>query len=499
MKIAVFADLHLPDDDTTVKERVLDWALDAAAANGAEGIACIGDMTAFGTAPAAQRLGRKLRGTGLPFWFTPGNAELRCGNELNGLLQLIGANAPPDDLLLLDTSAGRLSPESRAYLESFEPGSRLALTHYPPESLPESDRELLRSIRYLAAGHAHYDHCVDGWHIVRGMDPDKAIGAPPGIVLFTRNPGGGWEREDLTYSEADAASWPAAEWENMLHYLGISGMEAPLENLELAIREGIAVYEIRYGEAALAAQAELQKLLHDWRHAGGHTLSLHLSELRWREGTLTGREQLDRAAELAVSLGCDRVTFHVPGVSLADFRAPAVYDRILQETVSALKPLIVAGIVVGIENMHMKPGEKNDLTRGFGYTIEECREWIQTLRTHLGPELTGFHFDLGHARNNAPYSSMQPISSWYAALGHWINGFHLHQVAPPVDGRMENHTALTAPFDPLISLASLFAAWRCRQVNHAPLILEIRQGRGPESYRALRDYLRLGTAFNSNL
>jgi hypothetical protein len=54
---------------------------------------------------------------------------------------------------------------------------------------------------------------------------------------------------------------------------------------------------------------------------------------------------------------------------------------------------------------------------------------------------------------------------------------------------MANHNPITAPFEPLISLASLFLAWRTGRIGHVPLILEIRHGGGPDSWRTLRNYL----------
>ena len=61
------------------------------------------------------------------------------------------------------------------------------------------------------------------------------------------------------------------------------------------------------------------------------------------------------------------------------------------------------------------------------------------------------------------------ISDWYAELGDEINGFHLHQVVQDGDGTLHNHMPLTEPFGTLISLASLFLAWRRGRVNPSPM------------------------------
>ncbi len=491
MKIAVFADLHLPDDASTVKEVILDWAIAQARKLEVNGIACIGDMTAFGTFPAARRLAEKLRRSGIPFWFTPGNAELRQGNDPEVLLQTINADPPPDDILLLDTSRGRLNRKTKPLPNH----NRLALTHYPPDALPEEDRELIQSaidangIAHLVAGHIHCDQSTPSWDTVRGLDPDKAIGGPPGFAVFSRRTPKEWVRENIDFRIADASLWPAEQRWELLECLGISGMENGLENIQFAIVNRIPVYELRYQEFPNLEMDVLQGLIEEWRHHGGRVLSLHLPEIRWAKQGITGVDQVKTAVKLAISLGCDRVTFHVPGVSLKDFSAPAVYDRILHETVSALRTLVSSGIVIGIENLHMRPEEKNDMDRGFGYTIEECRAWVETLRSQMNSPLVGFHFDLGHARNNVPYSSTQPISSWFAAMGTLINGYHLHQVKMKADNVMENHEKITAPFDALISLASLLTAWQMNRITHAPLILEIRHGGGPESYTLIRKFI----------
>ena len=57
---------------------------------------------------------------------------------------------------------------------------------------------------------------------------------------------------------------------------------------------------------------------------------------------------------------------------------------------------------------------------------------------------------------------------------------------------MLNHRALTEPFGKLISLASLFTVWKKQYIPRVPLILEIRQDRGPESLEKLRAFFLNG-------
>lgn len=77
MKVAVLADLHLPERSDTVKESILDWALTAAVEHNADLIAGAGDLTSFGELASARRIMQKLQTVNLPFIHAPGNAELR--------------------------------------------------------------------------------------------------------------------------------------------------------------------------------------------------------------------------------------------------------------------------------------------------------------------------------------------------------------------------------------------------------------------------------------
>ena len=155
-----------------------------------------------------------------------------------------------------------------------------------------------------------------------------------------------------------------------------------------------------------------------------------------------------------------------------------------------LKPVTDAGILVGVENLHMSARDHKSGDRGFGYTPEECREWIEAMRAVAGTPRIGLQLDIGHVRNNAPYSSLYTLSQWYASMGREVVGFHLHQIRVEEDGSYTNHAALSGLFGKLISLSSLFMAWRAGQLNHAPMFLEIREGSSFESCQALRQISR---------
>ena len=489
--IAVLADLHLQNDPATVKDVLLDWAVAEIRRRGIPLTAGVGDLTGGGTAPAAKRLRRKLRALPGKFLLTPGNAELRHPPETDEVLKL-HASGRDDRCLLLDTSRGRLSDAARILLaDAVGAGKRdlLVLTHCPPERLPEADQALLAAagkcgtVGLLVAGHLHRDRKYR-WRgipceLVRGLDPDKAIGDVPGFAVFRRTPDGVWSRREVKYAPADIRKWSEPERRELLDLLGLSGMDDPAGTLDLACAEQIRVVELRSKTLTPENHTAIAERLEKWRRAGGKCLSLHFPELKWQNAGIAGQRELRAAADDARRFGADRITFHVPKIPIGVWRETGMPELFADAAAAVLRPFADAGIAVGIENLHMRPGEAADDKRGFGYTPDEVREFADLLTDRGVP--AGFHLDLGHAYNNKPYSDFYNISNYLAAWGRRINGCHLHQVA---EGR--NHQALTGWFERPIALSSLALAWRTGQIAHVPLILEIREGRGPESLFALR-------------
>jgi len=498
---AVLADLHLQDDGGTVKETVWKWAAAEIAARKPEAVVSAGDMTALGTPAAARRLRAAFRRLPGRFFFTPGNSELRSPASAAEVAALLQSSCRSGDLLLLDSSAGGFSAAARALLARMiaenSAGNLLAVTHYPPANLPEEDRWLLAAairsgiVGMLVCGHLHCDRSFR-WsgircELVRGLDPDKTIGGPPAVAFFSRRRDGGWIRRDVSCRDADPACWTPGERAALLeNWLGLSGMSDPEGTLEFAAREKVPVFEWRYAATDPERSAVFRSRLDEWRRSGGRCLSIHFPDLGWEKGAVTGLEAFRAAARAARELQAQRVTVHVPRISVGVFSDPAVADAVADAAARILKPLADAGILIGVENLHMRPGEKDDDARGFGYTPDEVLTFADML-TGRGAT-AGIHFDLGHARNNAPFNNRCPISSWFARCGSRINGCHLHQVTCGENGKMRNHQALVEPFGRLVSLGSLFLALRSRQMAPAPLILEIRDGRGPESWLRLRGY-----------
>ncbi|MDP6778933.1 MAG: metallophosphoesterase, partial [Candidatus Latescibacteria bacterium] len=196
-------DLHLSDVTGTAAARSLEWVISLSKECRPDFVAVSGDMTTFGTAGSAQHLQRALDEIEVPVLFTPGNAELRSGSlgPLERLCTPERRMRVHGDLLVLlpDTSSGALPEHERAWMEQAAQAHpkacrQVLITHYPTDRLAEACRVWLmryvrdRNVELFVAGHTHrhchrhHNGCLEV--VSRGLDPDKAIGAPPGVSLF---------------------------------------------------------------------------------------------------------------------------------------------------------------------------------------------------------------------------------------------------------------------------------------------------------------------------
>lgn len=486
MKIAVFADLHLTDRTDTVKEDVLDWMLQTADAERVDAIVSAGDLTAVGTVPAAKRIMAKIHSTNIPFFGTPGNAEYRTPDQTKEVNRILATpltlTKDGVTLCMADSANGTLTEEGMELIKNTtKNGALLCVTHTPPcdwwDDAKTFWKEAEKKFDLVIAGHSHFDKNDKKLEIVRGQDPDKAIGGPPAVAVFEIFPDGSYHRKNICFEFADPADWSEDEKQEFLSYLGLSGMWTPLEDLAFAIQYNVPCFELRVG----CLNDDVKEAVKKWRAVCGKYLSVHLPSIGWRDNRIIGETALRDTIRQSLDFGADRLTLHVPEILLTDLET--AYTPVLEATAGCIREAVDSGVKVGIENMHTQI----NVPHSFGFTPQECLQWINDLRKYLDrPECVGFHFDIGHARNNAPHSATEVISNWLAAMGSEINGCHLHQVTIN-NGKFENHKALTGLYDPLISLASFLTAWRQNRIVHAPLFLEIRENRGPESLLALRE------------
>ena len=500
-RIAVFADLHYTVESGRLKGEVLRWAVVEAARRGCDAIVCAGDMIASGRKAEAEAVAAILHGEGraparpqLPVSFTPGNAELRCPDESAEVLSILAGAPPPEGVALVDSSRGW---GNGALGDRALPTGMLVITHVPPPGsagiLPADNGGADTPPCKIIAGHTHRDSEAPGLSIVRGLDPDKAIGGPPAFAIYGRGADGSWRREEnAEFPGVFPCEWSAAFRRDFLEDLGLSTMSDPFGGLDFAIANGIRCIELRARSWTPEDFGALRAKVREWRAKGGHILSLHLSEPIFAEGVAQGVERLCGDCRDAIALGCDRVTLHVPKIPAADYDASIGLMR--QTYAKALAPLADAGVAIGIENMHMTDADRMPGTCGgasnhspkrrFGYTPDECARQLALLREI--PRLrVGFHLDIGHARNNAPFSTQFPVGAWYELLGAEVNGMHIHQVGQKPDGSFRNHRPLLGFFERLIALSSLVMARQRGILPRAPMFLEVRDGLGPESWRAL--------------
>lgn len=495
MRLAILADSHLPDCGDSAQEAALRWAVSAARDAGADWLVAAGDLTAAGEPVPAERAAAILAGGGVPHASTPGNAEWRDPQAGEAVCRLLTVEDEAAPVATVDTATGAVPVAERDRVER-----RLArcpapvlVTHWPPDELPDADRDWFAGLverftpEILVAGHKHFDamriFAGRPLHLVRGLDPDKAKHDLPAFALLERD-GTGWRRRDIGFPAADPRRWPSVAKQAFLKHLGVSLMGRPaVAGICEALAEGVGVLELRDETVLITPRDELSAAVRAWREGGGHCLSVHVPNVRWREGGVEGAEKFQAVAALARDLAADRATVHVPRARVADLADRDVRHRLLQAYVFGLAPLVERGVSIGIENLHSNKGETADDGRGFGYLPDECLDWIGELRSALPDGRFGLHLDIGHARNNSPFSQSWTLGRWYATVGREIVGYHLHQVGKG------NHQPFATPFAPLLSLASFFWAWGGGQLRPAPMILEIRDESGCPSRRCIRDFV----------
>ncbi len=507
MKIAVIADTHIPDCSDSAEEAALGWALDACRAGGADVVVFAGDLTACGLFGELDRLAGVMTRLELPSVRTPGNSDLRTprtAEQARRRLSMPAVQHLPDaTVLALDTADGAVRPcERQRFEESLRtcPAGRpvVMVTHWPPDELPIADRQWCASmlagsrLELVLAGHKHRDADTElaGVPIrrVRGLDPEKAIGAPPALTFFVRERDA-WVRQALSWPAGDPRTWDPSERAEFLGRLGISAMSRTLEDTEQAAALAAPVLELRAGAAMGVPAPDLAAAVKRWRRAGGRELSVHLPDLHWdaKRGQPNGLSVMHEAVDLSLGLGVNRVTMHVPRATAGEMLAGSSGRRaMLAAFAAALGPLAEAGVVLGVENLHRTPGEPDDDRGRFGCTPPECLSWLRDLTECLPSSTrTGLLLDLGHARNNPPLSQKWTVGRWLAEAGPIAVGYHLHQVTA-----RGNHQPLYRPFGPAISLSALFWAWRARRTARAPMFLEIRDESALHSLRALREFFQ---------
>ena len=276
IRIAVAADLHLPDRSDTQKEAVWQWLLRYLRQEKVDIFVGAGDLTSIGTVCAAERIMTGLRQLGIPYILTPGNSEMRTPEQMPQVLQLMETPVELFPVAVLDSASGKLSASAAEFLRQLQQSGRrnlLVATHCPPDTWNSEDQTVLAEaiasgvIGKLVYGHKHFDRTGGTMEAIRGLDPDKAIGGAPAVAIYTLD-ADRWLRQDIVCPAADMPEWPQDDRRKFFGNIGICGMKTPVEYLHYAADKKIGNFELRYREPETFAAAEFQEALNRWRQQG---------------------------------------------------------------------------------------------------------------------------------------------------------------------------------------------------------------------------------------
>ncbi len=462
MKICFIADLHLPYHRGAVQYEVLDWFAAEMKKKKPDLIICAGDFTADGDKEAAKHFKSVLTETGIRFIITAGNSDVRTEKTKKSILSLVSPKDErfKDGIAVFNDYGARLSNGEQEHLSGGENIS-VAVLHHPPAALHSAARVKFAAWRALhPQAWVFYAHLhrfqVSGRDVcLPCADPDKNIGTEPSVLFFNTESG------EL---RRDAFHCPAPP--EFYDLLGITCFD-PLTDIPFAARHGLKHIELRQNPCR-DRRTELFEAIKSWRESGGASLSLHAPELVVKNREVANQTEWEEFCTFACQVGANRITLHVPECSVAEYPGaqPALVKHL--KKISALLP---EGCVIGVENLHMKPGDSTDSSRPYGYLPQEALGFMRLVKASVKNE-TGFNLDIGHARNNQPFSRKYTLGAWYAEVGKYAVGYHIHQVSAD----FENHKPFTSLNEKLISLASLFRCLQNGTLAKAPMILEIRHG-----------------------
>lgn len=467
MKVCFMCDLHLSFNRDTLQYKVLEWALEDAQKKKTDCIVFAGDVTADGNIDNYQYFLERVTNTGLPFLYIPGNSDLRDKSSKEKIYSNASATVTKLNgikIFAINDSNQEVSTEQLNALE-MACENDIVFMHHPLHGIRKESRERLLKWRknypktMLFFGHLHRSEMGENYVSLQAMDPDKAIGESPCITYY-----------DTETRVCDKAYYYCAVPADVYEYFGISCYKVEKE-IQFAIEKGLKCLELR-PNALNVDENKLIELILQWRKQGGKNLSIHLSEIYYENGSAFTKSDYAKLVRLGVKLKAERFTQHVPVVSVKTVKEDSTaLDKIARCMANAFKD-VPSGVIIGVENMHMTSKDEAGENRRFGYTPGETLLFMQRVQEKC-TQRVGINFDIGHARNNAPYSQKYQISTWLSMMGKYIVGYHLHQVREN-GGVFENHTEFDELYGRLISLASFFRAWSQNEIAHAPVIFEMR-------------------------
>ena len=438
MKIAILADLHVTNNPNCLQWKAFEDAVGLCMSQYTDLIVLAGDMIMPGAEPAAAMMQKALARIPIPMVATMGNNEEAIKDYASRFPYK--TSFVNDEVEIYAVEASRPAPNGKP---------RMIFGHYPKDESPEQGA-------LYVAGHRHLDKTDGMSQLVRGFDPDKAIGGP--AVTFFNLTNGKWSRRDIPLPSFALDKWSAEEKIAFAACLGVSIKKEPDTMLAELADANVRNIEFRChlepSDAALDA----------WKAKTNGHISVHLPDI-----TLgSNPDELAQLVRKWLARGASQFTIHVPKASITELAVSENMDKIVE--IYAAVITAAQDAVIGIENMHTKPEEPLE-NRRFGYIPSEQRKFIELLRQRLPNAKIGPLLDIGHARNNLPYSSIYNLSEWYRQDGPELNGMHIHQVITDDTG-YHNHQAIRGLFTRLISLSSLLYAWKTGLIRRCPLFIE---------------------------
>ena len=467
MKVCFMCDLHLPFDGSALQYNILNWAIADIKKKEPDCIVYAGDVTCDGDINVYNEFILEMKAIGIPFFYIPGNSDLRNSESADEIKKMASEckNIVADGVVYaLNDCDMKISDEQLLTIEDADENS-IVFMHHPLETHEIKTREKLKAWRekhsgtMLFSGHRHHSLTEGNSVSLQAMDPDKAIGENPCITYF-----------DTKTKEFNKAYYFSPVPGDLYGYFGVSCYDVE-RDIGFAIENKLKCLELR-SYCFKSDKARLSELVEKWRNVCGENLSIHLPEISYKDGEVIPGVQLDELIDLAVLLKADRFTQHAPKVSVKIAKEDENVLNSICDYLAEKFNLIEHDVVIGIENMHMTKNDTPDDSRRFGYIPEECLMFMEMLGRKTKHKV-GINFDIGHARNNVPYSQKYQISTWLSMLGKYIVGYHMHQVTVE-NGKFENHMPITHIYGNLISYSSFFRYWAEDRINKAPLIFEMR-------------------------
>lgn len=473
-KIGVLCDLHLNGDKKSPQYAFLECAVEQMRSCGVDKVICLGDVTAYGEVAGYYAYHALMKE--FDHYEVIGNSDVRdfeTAEIIHSMFHTSDFRLGNRKVIGIHTPYGRIEAKDREKLQAVHSGDVIYLHHDLP-SLEEDSRRYLEELAAnipvtIVHGHTHkrIDYTINDSSVVgaKCLDPDKCIGGFPCVTYLDIH------GKEISITE-QPITIPTEAIADVERFFGLSCADNRAD-VTYALERSIKRIELRCIDG-WTPDWTLLPLIQQWREKTKGYLSVHMPDIRIKNGVVVGKEQWYQAVEYAIAVKADGLTMHPPRVRKTDIpHSGEKWNEILDLYADAVA-MVGNRTRVGIENLHVNKGEKVDANRGFGYVPEEVTSWISSLEAALGVcNRVGHVLDVGHARNNGSLAELYPISRWYEIMGKRTVAYHIHQVVPDNEG-YRNHYAIENWFGPMINYTSFFYSWQNGLLNHVPVFLEVK-------------------------